>query len=38
MHGDAGDATGFGGIRRRALRQGNLDLNPPLNWKINGDS
>ena len=85
MHGNGGDATGFGSIRRRALRQarppgqggdettyldafldarvwamkqeeahsdtsrvdtaqrvflrqGNLDLNPPLDWKVYGDS
>ncbi|MFE0454841.1 chitosanase [Streptomyces sp. NPDC058914] len=85
MHGDGGDATSFGSIRRRALnrakppaqggdettylhafldarvwamkqeeahsdtsrvdtaqrvflRKGNLDLNPPLDWKVYGDS
>ncbi|MFJ4693140.1 chitosanase [Streptomyces sp. NPDC088766] len=85
MHGDGGDATGFGSIRRRALakartpaqggdetaylhafldarvwamkqeeahsdtsrvdtaqrvflRKGNLDLQPPLDWKVYGDS
>ncbi|MFG2309904.1 chitosanase [Streptomyces sp. NPDC048566] len=85
MHGDGGDATGFGSIRRRALntartpaqggdevtyldafldarvwameqeeahsdtsrvdtaqrvflRQGNLDLHTPLDWKVYGDS
>jgi chitosanase len=85
MHGDGGDSTSFGSIRRRALRQarppaqggdettylnafldarvwamkqeeahsdtsrvdtaqrvflrqGNLDLNPPLDWKVYGDS
>ncbi|MFB7499047.1 chitosanase [Streptomyces sp. NPDC056161] len=85
MHGDGGDATSFGNIRKRALRSakppaqggdetvyldafldarvwamkqeeahsdtsrvdtaqrvflraGNLDLNPPLDWKVYGDS
>ncbi|MER6211218.1 chitosanase [Streptomyces sp. NPDC001642] len=36
MHGPGTDPLSFGGIRDRA--RGNLDLDPPLNWRVYGDS
>jgi chitosanase len=36
MHGPGTDPLSFDGIRDRA--RGNLDLDPPLNWQVYGDS
>ncbi len=41
MHGPGGDGTSFGGIRATAMRNARTPAqggDPPLNWKVCGDS